>query len=105
MLSSLLYIVLSVDYNFQRAVDIFLISWFLGTILLNMCLATIPKLLPHPKGNPVSITVYDVTFESSVPGGATRQIACELTNLNQVLEKLNFWFFSSSFFTVDFKIC
>ena len=57
MLSSLLYIVLTVDYNFQRPVDIFLISWF-------------PKLLSHPKGNPVSITVYDITFESSVPGGS-----------------------------------
>ena len=44
MLSSLLYIVLTVDYNFQRPVDIFLISWFLGTIVQNMWLATIPKL-------------------------------------------------------------
>ena len=41
-------------------------------------------------------------------GWAARQIAYELQTwlkFIQVPKKLNFWFFSSSFFTIDFKIC
>ena len=41
-------------------------------------------------------------------GGAARQVACELqTSLKfiQFPKWLIFWFFSSSFFTIDFKIC
>ena len=43
-----------------------------------------------------------------IHGGAARQIACELQTwlkFIQVPKYLNFWFFSSSFFTIDFKIC
>ena len=39
---------------------------------------------------------------------AARQIVCELQTwlkFIQVPKKLNFWLFSSSFFTIDFKIC
>ena len=41
-------------------------------------------------------------------GWTARQIACELQTwlkFIQVPKTLNFWFFSSSFFTIDFKIC
>ena len=41
-------------------------------------------------------------------GWAARQIACELQTwlkFIQVPKILNFWFFSSTFFTIDFKIC
>ena len=44
----------------------------------------------------------------SIRGWAVRQIACELQTwlkFIQVPKKINFWFFSSSFFTIDFKIC
>ena len=43
-----------------------------------------------------------------IQGGAARQIACELQTwlkFIQVPKKLNLWFFSSSFFTIDFKLC
>ena len=41
-------------------------------------------------------------------GWAARQIACELQTwlkFIQVPKKLNYWFFCSSFFSIDFKIC
>ena len=38
-------------------------------------------------------------------GGSSTADCMWIDKLKSSLEKLNFWFFSSSFFTIDFKVC